>query len=219
MKYQRIEHIAFVCIVVIFLIENIYLFLNINSFSRAFINKQTKYESVENDRQENLKLELITMIESLKLNGEQLRDINLYPVSNDSQTVKSDSLAIYKLLNNYNILLRFSQYNCVSCVHKILENLQENFDMKDYNCRILIITDKINKNMYHMWKQKGDEINIFETNQSVITNYEEETMPYLALVDSSGRILSALSFSSDNLKYIKYFVQMCQKKMDNEKSK
>lgn len=63
MKYQRIEHIAFVCIVVIFLIENIYLFLNINSFSRAFINKQTKYESVENDRQENLKLELITMIE------------------------------------------------------------------------------------------------------------------------------------------------------------
>lgn len=47
MKYQRIEHIAFVCIVVIFLIENIYLFLNINSFSRAFINKQTKYESVK----------------------------------------------------------------------------------------------------------------------------------------------------------------------------
>ena len=217
MKSCKIEYVIFLCVILIFLVENIFLFFQINPVQSAPIERKSIHELVEHEPTK-ARIEMISMIESFKLNGEQLQTCYLSPVNKDDGEVKGDSLSIFKALGKYTILLRFSQYGCNTCVQEVLENMRQTFAGESDKCKILILTDKLTRYFlsYLEKTNREERINAYEIRQQTIVNGDDEIMPYIALVDSQGYILSALSFSPQSLVYVKYFNQMCKKKIEHE---
>ena len=125
MKSSKIEYTVFLCVVLIFGVERI---------ERKSTHELTQHEPMK------ARIEMISMIESFRLNGERLKKCYLYPVNKDDGEVEDDSLSIFKALGKYTILLRFSQYGCNTCIQDALENMRETFAGESDKCKILILT-------------------------------------------------------------------------------
>lgn len=215
MKNCKIEYVVLLCIVSIFIVENVILFFQINSVQTTPIERTSIREMLQHEPTES-RIEIISMIESFELNGEQLSPCYIYSINRKSGEVKGDSLSILKLLGKYTILLRFSQYSCNTCIQEIIENICETFVGDSGKCKILILTDKFTQYFlsYLETVDKENAFGIYKIHQQSIVKGDNEFMPYIALVDSQGHILSALSISSQNSVYVKYFNQMCKKKIN-----
>lgn len=214
MKRSKIEYIVFSCVIIIFIVENICFFYT--GFLQSIPTERRDTRAVTQNDQTKARIEMISMIESFKLNGEKLTNCYLYPVNKDNGKVENDSLVMSEALGNYTILLHFSQYGCNTCIREVLENMQETFADSGDKCKIMILTDKLTKyfSSYLEKENKKGLLNVYETNQQTIVNNDNEMLPYIALVDPKGYILSALSFSPKSLVYVKYFNQMCKKKIE-----
>lgn len=213
MKSLKTEQLITLCVVGLFIFENIYLYFHIDTLSSHWKSEQTIFKPDTIPSNKAPQIEMILMMKSFNLNGEYFANVPLHPAN------ATGNVPFYGELEEHNVVLRFSEYTCSSCIQSAIERLQETFQSDSLKCNVLCITDKATDRLLSFLNEKAPAFKVFETKSTDIVRFDADNSPYIALVNAKGQILNALSFNQGNLSYIKYFCQICQEKINHAQLK
>lgn len=214
MKSRNLR-VVVILTVSIFLVENIFLFLYLGKWRKE---KEEIQQSLLEARsffsnKESSRIEFISLLDYLKLNGEFLGNISLSQVdigTSERKAIKS----LYDVVSKNDILFRFSQFSCPSCVTEQIDLLSK-VQSKMGSKHILLFTDVLSDQIREYLVSKNLPFSVFELGKEHLTIYDNEFVPYLCVVNEEYQIVNSIPVSKEIKQYAKYFYQSYENKYCN----
>lgn len=199
----------------IFLVENVFLLLYLGKWRKE---KEEIQQSLLEARsffsnKESSRIEFISLLDYLKLNGEFLGNISLSQVDVGTSERKA-TISLYDVVSKNDILFRFSQFSCPSCVTEQIDHLS-NVQSKMGNKHILLFTDVLSDQIREYLVSKNLTFSVFELGKEHLTIYDNEFVPYLCIVNEDYQIVNSIPVSKEIKQYAKYFYQSYENKYCN----
>ena len=199
MESHNIRRIVIVVTASVFLLENIFLFLYLGKWrkekeegAKTLLETRSFFKNKESSR-----IEFVSLLDYLKLSGEFLENIPLSEV-NLRTAKRKESIFLHDVVSKNDILFRFSQFSCPSCVTEQID-LLSNVQSKMHENHILLFTDVLSKQIRELGKEH-------------LTIYDNEFVPYLCVVNADYQIVNSIPVSKEIKQYAKYFYQSYENK-------
>lgn len=213
MKTLNVRNISYLLVLLIFILENVFLFFYLNTWKnekkvneQAFVDLQNAFV----DGNAN-KIQIVSLLDYLKLDGSFLSDIQITKVyiQEKSNSVRN-KISLYSVLKKNDLLLRFSQYCCSSCITGQLEQLQK-LEKTIGRDNVVLFTDTLTKQMREYLLNKNVTYRVFELGDGLLTEYDDQFIPYVCVVNQDHQITSSMPVSKEILNYTKYFYEAYEK--------
>ena len=162
MESHNIRRIVIVVTASVFLLENIFLFLYLGKWrkekeegAKTLLETRSFFKNKESSR-----IEFVSLLDYLKLSGEFLENIPLSEV-NLRTAKRKESIFLHDVVSKNDILFRFSQFSCPSCVTEQID-LLSNVQSKMHENHILLFTDVLSKQIREYLVLKNLSFSVFE---------------------------------------------------------
>lgn len=212
MESHNIRRIVIVVTASVFLLENTFLFLYLGKWrkekeegAKTLLETRSFFKNKESSR-----IEFVSLLDYLKLSGEFLENIPLSEV-NLSTAKRKESIFLHNVVSKNDILFRFSQFSCPSCVTEQID-LLSNVQSKMHENHILLFTDVLSKQIREYLVLKNLSFSVFELGKEHLTIYDNEFVPYLCVVNADYQIVNSIPVSKEIKQYAKYFYQSYENK-------
>ena len=207
-----IRRIVIVVTASVFLLENTFLFLYLGKWrkekeegAKTLLETRSFFKNKESSR-----IEFVSLLDYLKLSGEFLENIPLSEV-NLRTAKRKESIFLHDVVSKNDILFRFSQFSCPSCVTEQID-LLSNVQSKMHENHILLFTDVLSKQIREYLVLKNLSFSVFELGKEHLTIYDNEFVPYLCVVNEDYQIVNSIPVSKEIKQYAKYFYQSYENK-------
>lgn len=124
---------------------------------------------------------------------------------------RKESIFLHDVVSKNDILFRFSQFSCPSCVTEQID-LLSNVQSKMHENHILLFTDVLSKQIREYLVLKNLSFSVFELGKEHLTIYDNEFVPYLCVVNEDYQIVNSIPVSKEIKQYAKYFYQSYENK-------
>ena len=212
MESHNIRRIVIVVTASVFLLENTFLFLYLGKWrkekeegAKTLLETRSFFKNKESSR-----IEFVSLLDYLKLSGEFLENIPLSEV-NLRTAKRKESIFLHDVVSKNDILFRFSQFSCPSCVTEQID-LLSNVQSKMHEKHILLFTDVLSKQIREYLVLKNLSFSVFELGKEHLTIYDNEFVPYLCVVNEDYQIVNSIPVSKEIKQYAKYFYQSYENK-------